>query len=68
METRVQILASFHRYVSEGEEKLERKEPLLAGATVTVSEEDARDWIAKGLARAVEAPRAPNRRDPEPAA
>ena len=68
METRVQILATFHRYISEGEGKPERKETMPAGATVAASDEDARDWIAKGLARAAEAPRAPNRRDPEPAA
>lgn len=53
METSVVILQTFHRFVSEGEGRPERKERFAQGQTVKVSEEDAADWIAKGLAREV---------------
>jgi len=53
METSVLILQSFHRFVSEGEGRPERKERFAQGQTVSVPEEDAADWIAKGLAREV---------------
>ncbi|MCX7366279.1 MAG: hypothetical protein NTV97_31305 [Alphaproteobacteria bacterium] len=67
MDTKVQIVSTFHRFVSEGEGKPERKDTFPAGSTVTVSDEDAQDWIAKGLAKSVEVPRALARRDPDPA-
>ena len=51
METSVLILQTFHRFVSEGEGRPERKERFAQGQTIKVSEEDAADWIAKGLAR-----------------
>lgn len=53
METSVLILSSFHRFVSEGEGRPERKERFAQGQTIKVSDEDAADWIAKGLAREV---------------
>lgn len=53
METSVLILQTFHRFVSEGEGRPERKERFAQGQTIKVSEEDAADWIAKGLAREV---------------
>jgi hypothetical protein len=53
METTVLILQTFHRFVSEGEGRPERKERFTQGQTIKVSEEDAADWIAKGLAREV---------------
>jgi hypothetical protein len=62
------IVQSFHRYVPTGEFRtvtkrgggqerveLERKEVLAQGTTVEVADDLAADWIAKGLARAVEA-------------
>jgi len=62
------ILQSFHRYVPTGEFRavtkrggglerveLERKEVLVQGTTVEVGDDLAADWIAKGLAKAVEA-------------
>lgn len=61
------ILQSFHRYVPTGEMRdvpkigggtesvaVERRENFPAGKTVEASEEDAADWIAKGLAKAAE--------------
>jgi len=61
------ILQSFHRYAPTGEFRtvtkpaggqerveLERKEVLAQGTAVEVGDELATDWIAKGLARAVE--------------
>ena len=52
MDTKVQIVSTFHRFVGQGEGKPERKDTFPAGATVSASDEDAQDWIAKGLARA----------------
>jgi len=62
------ILQSFHRYVPTGEFRtvkkpggeqdrveIERREGLAKSTTVEVSDDLAADWIAKGLARAVEA-------------
>ncbi len=51
METTVLILQTFHRFVFEGEGRPERKERYAQGQTIKVSEENAADWIAKGLAR-----------------
>ena len=51
METTVLILNTFHRFVSDGEGRPERKERFAQGQTMKVSEEDAADWISKGLAR-----------------
>jgi hypothetical protein len=51
MEPSVLILQTFHRFVFEGEGRPERKERFAQGQTIKVSEEDAADWIAKGLAR-----------------
>jgi hypothetical protein len=59
------ILQSFHRYVPTGEFRtatngaqdrveLERKQALAKGTMVEVADDLAADWIAKGLARAVE--------------
>jgi hypothetical protein len=53
METAFLVLQSFHRFVFEGEARPERKERFAQGQTVKVSEEDAADWIAKGLVREV---------------
>ena len=53
METSVLILQTFHRFVPEGEGRPERKERFAQGQTIKVSEEDAADWIAKGLVREV---------------
>jgi hypothetical protein len=63
------ILQSFHRYMPTGEFRtvtkpggaqdrveIERKEGLAQGTTVEVGDDLAADWIAKGLARPVEAP------------
>lgn len=48
--TKVLILATFFRRpLVDGRDG--PKETYLAGQTVTVSEADAADWIAKGLAR-----------------
>lgn len=68
------ILQSFHRYVPIGEFRtvtkpggeherveIERKEGLAEGKTVEVGDDLAADWIAKGLARAVEPPSAAER-------
>lgn len=70
MTSKVLILQGFHRYVPTGEfrdvpkvggapgeterHEIERKETFPAGKTVEASEEDAADWIAKGLAKAAE--------------
>lgn len=67
------IAQSFHRYVPTGEFRtvtkrgggqerveLERKEVLVQGTIVEVGDEMAADWIAKGLAVAVEATAAGN--------
>lgn len=51
---KVLILQTFHRYVSDGEGKPEKRENFPAGKTVEVSEEDAAVWIAAGLAKAAE--------------
>jgi len=61
------IAQSFHRYVLTGEFRivaksgggqerveLERKEVLVQGTTVEVGDDMAANWIAKGLARALE--------------
>jgi hypothetical protein len=56
METKVQIVASFHRFVVVGEGKPERRESYARGQFVTASERDAEDWIAKGLAEAITEP------------
>lgn len=66
--TKVAIKASFHRYVPTGQFKtvpaplggvtrveIERRETFSKGAVVDASDEDAADWIAKGLAKAVSA-------------
>lgn len=53
MDTKVLILSSFHRFVPTEEGKPERREAFSAGQTVTVSEEDAADWVAKDLAKPV---------------
>ena len=50
---KVLIAASFHRFVAEAG-KPDRRETFSAGQTVTVSQADADDWIAKGLATAVD--------------
>ena len=50
METSVLILQTFHRFVFEVEGRPERKERFAQGQTIKVPEEDAADWIAKGLA------------------
>ncbi len=52
MDTKVKIVARFHREVPIGEGR-ERKETFAAGQVATVSQEDAADWIEKGLAVAV---------------
>ncbi len=49
---KVTILQNFHRFVSQGEDKPEKREDYPAGLTVDASETDAADWIAKGLAKA----------------
>jgi hypothetical protein len=62
------LLQSFHRYVPTGEFRtvtkpggakdrveIERKEVLARSSTVEVAGDMAADWIAKGLARGVEA-------------
>jgi len=67
------IVQSFHRYVPTGEFRtvtkpggaqerveLERKEVLVQGTTVEVPDDLTADWIAKGLARAVEVASADN--------
>lgn len=54
MENKLLILATFHRFVSEGEGKPERKERFVVGQTVAVSDADAEDWISKGLAEYAE--------------
>ena len=51
---KVLILQSFHRFVDDGDGKPERKEQFPAGRTVEASDAAAADWIAKGLAKAVE--------------
>lgn len=51
---KVLILQTFHRFVFVADDKPERKEIFPAGKTVDASEEDAADWIAKGLAKAAE--------------
>lgn len=51
---KVLILKTFHRFVFVAEGQPERKESYPAGLTVEVSESDAADWIAKGLAKAAE--------------
>jgi hypothetical protein len=53
MEIKAQVTASFHRFVTTGEGKPERKESFTEGQTVMASEQDAADWIAKGLAKAL---------------
>lgn len=52
MDTKVKIVARFHREVPIGEGR-ERKETFTIGQVTTVLEEDAADWIEKGLAVAV---------------
>lgn len=49
---KVLILHTFHRFVSVGEGKPERKETFAKGITVDASAEDAAAWIEKGLAQA----------------
>lgn len=51
---KVLILATFHRFVLVDKDKPERKETYPKGMTVDASEEDAADWIAKGLAQAAD--------------
>ncbi len=54
MDTKIRIVSNFHRFVGQGDGKPERREAFVAGAVVDVSQEDADDWIARGLAEAVE--------------
>lgn len=65
---KVLIAASFHRFVAVAEGKPERKEIYAAGQTVTVSQGEADEWIAKGLATAVDGGRFSKKPEPEPAA
>lgn len=54
MEKTVKILHPFHRFVFVEEGRPEQREALALNAVVTISAEDAEDWIAKGLAVEVE--------------
>ena len=45
----VQIVYSFHRFVGEPE----RREDFFAGQLAEASEDDASNWVDKGLARAM---------------
>lgn len=54
MDAKVTITHTFHRFVFQGEGQKERKESYAIGQTVTVSQEDAADWMTKGLAEAAE--------------
>lgn len=54
MEKTVRIVHPFHRFVFVEKGQPERREAFALNAVVTVSAEDAEDWIAKGLAVEVE--------------
>lgn len=47
---KVRIVHPFHRFVDVVEGQREHRETYTLGQIVDVSEEDAADWIAKGLA------------------
>lgn len=48
---KVTIANTFHRFVpAEGRPNEEKREDYPAGITVDASDEDAADWLAKGLA------------------
>ena len=51
---KVTIVISFHRFVAVEGSTREKREDYPAGLTVTASEEDAEDWVAKGLAIAAD--------------
>lgn len=64
---KVLIAHTFHRFVSEAG-KPDRRETYLAGQTVTASQAEADEWIAKGLATATaSAPISKPKSEPAPA-